>query len=139
MKETYMQEGGFDSFLIKFSADGTKIWEKFPEIDSVTCLGLDRSGNVYAGTGYGDILKYSPEGKELWRHNISTEDAEGIINAVAVDSEGNVYAGGSTWDSLFGENAGETDAFIVKIALDKTNIWKKQWGGGGMTLSMVWQ
>jgi len=127
----YAGGGGHNPFMTKFSPDGTKIWEKFPEIDSIICLALDKSGNVYAGTSYGDILKYSPEGKELWRHNISTEDAEGQIQALAVDSEGNIYAGGTTWDSLFGENAGETDAFLVKIAPDKTHVWEKQWGGGG--------
>lgn len=124
--------GGQSSFIMKFSPDGTKIWEKFPEVDSVSCLTLDKAGNVYAGVSSGDILKFSPEGKELWRHNISTEDAEGQINALAVDSEGNIYAGGYTWDDLFETNAGETDAFLVKIAPDKTHIWEKQWGGGGM-------
>lgn len=118
---------------MKFSPDGSKIWEKFPEVDSITCLTIDKYWNVYAGTSYGDILKFSPEGKELWHHNISTEDAEGQINALAVDSEGNIYAGGKTgeWDDLFGENAGGRDAFLVKIAPDKTHIWEKQWGGTG--------
>ena len=116
---------------MKFFADGAKIWEKFPEVDSVSCLALDNSGNVYAGVSSGDILKFSPEGKELWHYNISTEDAKGIINALAVDSEGNVYAGGKTGYNLFQENAGGTDAFLVKIAPDKTHVWAKQWGGGG--------
>ena len=123
--------GGDNPFIMKFSPDGTKIWEKFPEVDSVLCLALDNSGNVYAGTGYGDILKFSPEGKELWHYNISTEDAEGEIKALAVDSEGNIYAGGTTWGSLFEENAGGTDAFLVKIAPDGAHVWKKQWGGKG--------
>ena len=116
---------------MKFSPDGSKIWEKFPEVVSVLCLALDKAGNVYAGTGYGDILKFSPEGKELWHHNISTENAEGQINALAVDSEGNIYAGGLAWNDLFGESAGGSDAFLVKIAPDKTHIWEKQWGGTG--------
>ena len=131
MRAIYIQGGGWNPFVMKFSPDGSKIWEKFPEVVSVLCLALDKAGNVYAGTGYGDILKFSPEGKELWHHNISTEDAKGQIKALAVDSEGNVYAGGYTWDDLFGTNAGETDAFLVKIAPDKTHIWEKQWGGGG--------
>ena len=118
--------------MMKFSPDGSKIWEKFPEVDSVSCLALDKAGDVYTGTGYGDILKFSPEGKELWHHNISTENAEGQINALAVDSEGNIYAGGLAWNDLFGESAGGSDAFLVKIAPDKTHIWEKQWGGGGM-------
>ena len=117
--------------MMKFSPDGSKIWEKFPEVDSVSCLALDKAGDVYTGTGYGDILKFSPEGKELWHHNISTEDAKGQINALAVDSEGNIYAGGLAWNDLFGESAGGSDAFLVKIAPDKTHIWEKQWGGTG--------
>lgn len=129
---SYVGGGGSNPFIMKFSPDGTKIWEKFPEVDSVFCLALDNSGNVYAGSSAGDILKFSPEGKELWHHNISTEDAEGEIQALAVDSDGNIYAGGIAWNNLFGESAGESDAFLVKIALDKTHVWEKQWGGGGM-------
>ena len=116
---------------MKFSPDGSKIWEKFPEGYSCSCLAIEKAGNGYAGVSSGDILKFSPEGKELWHHNISTENAEGKINALAVDSEGNIYAGGLAWHDLFGESAGGSDAFLVKIAPDKTHIWEKQWGGTG--------
>ncbi len=116
--------------LIKFDKDLNELWrEELPEDGlNVDALSIDNSENIIAGMRNGDILKFSPEGKELWHHNISTEDAEGQINALAVDSEGNIYAGGYTWDDLFETNAGETDAFLVKIAPDKTHIWEKQWG-----------
>ncbi|HPS29219.1 MAG TPA: SBBP repeat-containing protein [bacterium] len=133
--------GNSQALLIKFSANGDIIWTNYlneKESNSGTyALALDKDNNIYAADNSessgikGNITKFSPDGKELWHHNISTEDAEGVINALAVDSEGNVYAGGSTWGSLFGENAGETDAFLVKIAPDKTHVWEKQWGGSG--------
>jgi len=126
------------AFLIKFSESGEKIWTNYlneKESNSGTyALALDKNNNIYAADNSassgvkGNITKFSPEGKELWHHNISTEDAEGQINALAVDSEGNIYAGGYTWDDLFETNAGETDAFLVKIAPDKTHVWEKQWG-----------
>ena len=120
--------------LIKFDNDLNELWrDELPEEGlNVDALSLDNNGSIVAGMRNGEIIKFSPDGKELWHHNISTEDAEGIIKALAVDSEGNVYAGGMTWGSLFGENAGETDAFLVKIAPDKIHVWEKQWGGGGM-------
>ena len=126
--------GGGDVFnLIKISSDGKEIWRKInDDANWFQVLAIDLAGNIYGGKINGDITKFSPEGKELWHHNISTEDAKGEIKALAVDSEGNIYAGGLAWNDLFGESAGGSDAFLVKIAPDKTHIWEKQWGGGGM-------
>ena len=121
--------GGWNSFVMKFSSDGTKIWEKFPGVDSILGLTLDNSGNIYAGTMYGDILKFSSNGDEkIIYNNFSNEHGETSVFALTIDSEGNLFAGGMTQVDLFTENNGETDAFLVKIAPDGTHIWEKQWG-----------
>ena len=118
-------------FVMKFKSDGTKIWEQFPEFDDIYSLALDEEENVYVSYRY-EIVKYSTDGKELQRYNISDE-VQGItgIYALTIDSKGNIYAGGYTSFSLFADNAGKTDAFLVKIAPDGTQLWGKQWGGSG--------
>ncbi len=123
--------------IYKFSPDGAKIWEIFPSIDNgkILTLTLDKYNNLFIGSDdkIVDIVKYSDQGKELQNYNISGDASNPTtsytsINALVVDSEGNIYAGGSTSGSLFAENAGNSDAFLVKIAPDGTQLWGKQWG-----------
>ena len=127
----YVMGGYGDAlFIMKIAPDGTKIWEQFPEFDDLYSLTLDTAQNVYVSYRY-EIVKYSADGKELQRYNISDDVQGGItgIYALTVDSKGNIYAGGNTEFSLFADNAGKTDAFLVKIAPDGTQLWGKQWGG----------
>lgn len=117
-------------FVIKFAPDGTKIWEQFPELETMNSLAVDKSNNIYIVGGVNKsskIIKYSMEGKSLWINDVD----EGTIVTLGVDSIGNVYAGGYTYTSLFAENNGKMDAFLMKIALDGTPLWGKQWGDEG--------
>ena len=113
-------------FIMKFASNGTKLWELFPE-EGVRALAVDSEGNIYVG--HNIIIKYSPDGKEMQRYDFSSTQTPDITT-LAVDSEGNIYAGGFTWGNLFADNAGNIDAFLVKIAPDGTQLWGKQWGGG---------
>ena len=120
--------------IFKFASDGTKVWEIFPELKNgdITTLALDKSDNIYIGIIRGEendpnIIKYSADGKKLQSYNI-LGDSSCSINTLAIDSEGNLYAGGSTSKSLFSDNEGDTDAFLVKMAPDGTELWGKQWG-----------
>ena len=120
--------------IYKFSPDGTKLWEIFPDLEKISTLTLDNSNNVYIGVSKGDrnddyIVKYSDQGKLLQSYNIAENSSkETSIRALAVDSNGNIYAGGYTYESLFADNVGNRDAFLVKIASDGTQFWGKQWG-----------
>ena len=123
--------------VAKFSPDGTKLWEIFPDLENgkISTLKVDKFNNVYIGFESGtenntNIIKYSDQGKELQRYNIST-DSSCSTRTLVIDSEGNIYAGGYTYDSLFADNAGKRDAFLVKIAPDGTLLWTKQWGSSG--------
>ena len=124
--------------VAKFSPEGTKIWEIFPDLENgnISTLKLDKFNNVYLGISRGKetdpiLIKYSNQGKELQRYNISNSSRETNVVDVAVDSEGNIYAGGFTYDNLFADNAGKVDAFLAKIAPDGTQLWGKQWGSEG--------
>lgn len=124
----YIGEGGYPPYLIKFAPDGTKIWEESSEFNVITSLALDLQQNAYISYN-GEILKYSTDGKEMQRYNISSSST--YIEELFVDSEGNIYAGGNTYENLFAEKAGNIDAFLVKLAPDGTQLWGKQWGSKG--------
>lgn len=123
----YVSGRSYDSFVIKFAPDGTKIWEQLPEFGNIFSLTLDSQQNVYISFK-NEIIKYSTEGKKLQNYKISDANE---IDDLAVDSEGNIYAVGDTYDSWFADNAGNVDAFLVKLAPDGTQLWGKQWGGKG--------
>lgn len=123
----YVAGNTYDSFVVKFAPDGTKIWEQLPEFGNIFSLTFDSQQNVYISYN-NEIIKYSTEGKKLQSYKISDASE---INDLTVDSEGNIYAVGGTYDSLFAENAGVNDAFLVKLAPDGTQLWGKQLGSKG--------
>ena len=132
--------GYSNPFILKLSSSGTKIWEVVPKFEEahIRTHTLDESNNVYVGIydeyneNIGDIIKYSKDGKELQRYNISNKSTnETRVKTLAVDQEKNIYAGGRTSMNLFSENVGKDDAFLVKISPDGTILWSKQWGSKG--------
>ena len=131
----YISGGTHVTFVMKFAPDGTKIWEQFPEFDLISSLVLDSQQNVYICRN-NEIVKYSSDGKKLQSYKFldeSTSDPAKStnINVLAVDSEGNLYAGAYTYLDLFADNTGKTDAVLVKFAPDGTRLWGKQWGTEG--------
>ena len=48
-----------------------------------------------------------------------------------VDSSDNVIITGYVEGILFGTNQGNNDAFVVKYSTTGTQLWAKQFGGGG--------
>ena len=125
----YISGGTSESYYImKFASNGTKIWEQISTFGQISSLALDAEKNVYvAHRSSGEIIKYSTNGNELKQYNIPNSTSN-QLNTISIDSEGNIYAGGYTMGTLFAENAGSLDAFLVKLAPDGTQQWGKQWG-----------
>ena len=121
---------GSGSMMVKFSPNGEKIWENIVAIDAVSFIAKDVFGNIYIAGNHGDILKYTKDGEELWKHNISTENTEAEIKSIVVDSQGNIYVGGRTNGDLFEALSGSYDAFLVKLNPDLVHVFEKQWGTG---------
>lgn len=151
--------GQSDAFLVKFNADGTRIWATYyggAGYDAAVDCAVDGSGNVYlAGTtlsttgiadgghqnthGGGErdafLVKFSPDGLRLWATYLGgsgTENAHGC----AVDVAGNVFLCGSTYStSDIASNghqnalAGTDDAFLVKFDAAGTRLWGTYYGG----------
>ena len=76
-------------------------------------VGVETSRNV------GFLAKFAPDGTHLWSRALSNPAGESRVNAVAVDSIGNVIAVGFFGSGGFGDgtnapSTGSTDAFVAK-------------------------
>jgi len=101
--------GGADGFIIKFNSSGVQQWvEQFGTIGTDECKGiaLDNNQNVYCAgrtngnlaaatpTGMnGFVIKFNSSGVQQWVKQVEVLNSE--ILGIAVDSDGNVYSGGS--------------------------------------------
>jgi hypothetical protein len=120
------ESGGYDSFLIKYDAAGTKIWARqFGSSlhEGTTGLAVDPFGNVVT-SGYTEgalegpdlgawdsfIRKYDGSGNVLWTRQFGSA-AFDAARGVATDNLGNVYATGYVHASL-GITKG--DVFVQK-------------------------
>ena len=120
--------GFWDSFLVKFDANGNRLWATYygGMFDNGNSVATDAAGNVYlAGTTtdstgiasggfqntfgggldllYGDayLVKFDANGNRLWATYYGGSGDE-IGNSVATDAAGNVYLAGLTgsYDSI---------------------------------------
>lgn len=108
-----------DLFVVKYSADGKKLWEVrydspfettnalYPMHDKGNAIRLDSQGNVIVagissgeGAGYSNydwvVLKISPAGQVLWTSRLAGPAKAGdVARGLAVDANNNIYVTGS--------------------------------------------
>jgi hypothetical protein len=124
--------GSTDIFLAKYDSEGLMLWTRQWGTDRHEFDGevtTDGFGNAFVvnsaishdgaitGNGAGDVYvtKVDPAGNLLWTHQFGTEAFEGGRD-IAADLAGNVYVIGETRGGSLGAiNAGQDDAFLVKI------------------------
>ena len=123
------------------AADGTPIWTNYyngtgQAQDGVTAMALDNNGNVYV-TGYSDgagtgrdfaTIKYSGSGTALWtnRFNGPGNDYD-YPNALAVDAGGNVYVGGTSYNSA----GGSYNYATIKYSTAGMPVWTNYYSSPG--------
>ena len=71
------------------------------------------------------IAKYNADGNLLWDRQLGSNEYD-YSQAVATDSNGNVYLSGGTNGALEGGNAGLNDAWVAKYDPDGNLLWTKQ-------------
>ncbi len=143
--------GGYDAFIVKFDSAGTRAAVQTrllgtAQNDSSEAITMDASGNIiiagYTGgtlagttnTGLYDLFvaKYDQSVTQLWisqRGSIDDDQAWDL----AVDSSGNVFVAGGTYNGLDGfanpDSTGFTsDLFIVKYSASGAWQWTRQAG-----------
>jgi hypothetical protein len=148
--------GESDGFVAMLDATGEIVWAtRFgdaPNHQAGTGVAFDRQGNVIL-TGWfkgeldlGDpdlpsqgesdlfVAKLTPAGDVLWRRTARSTNAAKPLG-VAVDGAGNVFVTGSfRSDIQIGattySNAGDKDAFLIKLDDNGMPLWSKRFGDG---------
>jgi hypothetical protein len=140
-----ISNGGIgDGFLVKYNADGTKIWTRlfgtnqsdFPlsaktgPDGSVYVTGFTTGslGGVINGTSDVFLIKYSPTGTKLWTKQFGSTGIDGAYS-ITIGLDGSLYLTGSTDGSIDRQsNSGESDVFLTKYTQDGTQVWTKLLG-----------
>ena len=118
-----------DGYITKFDTNGNSLWTQpwaTPTAASVSDIGLDSQGNVYAvgqtagslfaplvgGDTNSVIAKYDTNGNLI--SGIQYGAYSGL-SSIAVDTQDRLYLAGGTTISLFGPCAGGEDIFIQRL------------------------
>ncbi len=134
--------GAYDGFLARYRPDGTRVWIRqfgTANYDYSFKVGVDAGGNTYlagrleggtttAGPTDIQVLKFAPNGTQIWRRQFGSSGSE-TVEDIAVDSSGNTYVGGDTDGALQGNtSAGGRDAFLARYSPDGAQAWVRQFG-----------
>ncbi len=141
------------ALLIKFDSEGQKQWlSSFGGFmhDNFVKIAVDPSGNIYAvcqsastdgdlagapSEMNGAVVKYSPDGSLLWKTLVGGSGYDDPLS-ICCDSSGCVLVGkfnvkNSMSDGTFAghHNAGDFDAYVVRINSSGAVQWTKTFGG----------
>ena len=144
--------GSGDTFLTKYSADGTKAYTKllgsstnYFDVDNLSALTSGLDGSIYvSGRTYGALdgqtnsggadaflTKYSADGTKVWTKLLGSSGSENN-HALTTGLDGSIYVSGYTTGALDGQtNSGSNDAFLTKYSADGTKAWTKLLGSTG--------
>lgn len=150
--------GQFDAFLVKFDAEGDRIWATYyggESVDVAYHCAVDVSGNVYitgetnsadgiASAGHQNesggsfdafLVKFDGSGTRIWGTYYGGPSLDGALSCTT-DGDGNVYLTGVAQsteniaaDGFQNENNGNYDAFLVKFDAAGSRIWGTYYGG----------
>lgn len=120
---------GSTAVISKYNTSGTLQWQKylaniiFPgnSQSSVLDLDVDSSGNTYLAISGSVIAKYNTSGTLQWQKQLSSGSQNGYIQYISVDSLGNIYVAGQSY------NSGEFVSKILIIKCDSNGdiLWQK--------------
>ncbi len=84
-------------------------------------LETDTTGNDYA------VVKYDKNGRKMWAQKYNGPgNGDDYVNAITVDSFGNVYVTGESYDKLSG-----SDYATLKYDKDGNEVWLRRYNGPG--------
>ncbi|MGB8508693.1 MAG: SBBP repeat-containing protein, partial [Pyrinomonadaceae bacterium] len=121
---------------------GAVSWQKFydgpqHQADYDPFVAIDSAGNTYVAATSGDAtsgntdiatIKYSPTGEKLWAVNFAGPgNYKDWANAIKVDSQGNAYVTGVSWEGSFAGS--EYDAVTIKYDTNGNQQWVRYYNG----------
>ena len=139
--------GEYETFLTKYSADGTKVWTRLIGAegwDKAYGLTVGLDGSIYiAGDAQGSfdglsrlgmqsgfLVKYSAEGVKTWVRLNGATQGESSVAALTTGLDGSVYMSGWIKNGALEGNtysgALNYDAFLVKYDSSGQKLWAKQ-------------
>lgn len=145
----------YDTFVAKLDSSGNLIWNTFlggTGQDTAAAIALDSSGNIYV-TGssraswgqpvnsYADddafVAKLDSGGHLLW-NTFMGETYSDYANAVATDTQGNVYVGGFSYGKWGTNNprsyVASQEGWVAKLTGEGALVWNSFLGGTGFDL-----
>jgi uncharacterized delta-60 repeat protein len=137
---SYGSSSHYDYATTKYDADGTEQWVARYNgpgnyNDTPRAVAVDASGDIYVtGYSYGAgtscdyaTIKYDSDGIEQWvaRYNGSGNDND-LVFAMAVDSAGNVYVTGESYDDY-----SRLDYKTIKYDTNGRQLWIATYNGTG--------
>ena len=149
---------GYDenTFIAKYDANGNILWVQQPTLKGYYCsatyrsVAVDAKGNSYVAGGFHDtislgsvtlrnkdnsdafLVKYDVNGNLVWAKQsfAASPSSSGYIDAVTIDSTGEIYASGTFADTItFGSITLKNKSFgvfLVKYDSSGNVIWAKQ-------------
>lgn len=125
---------------IKYNTSGVQQWRKeydnFSGADIAYAIAVDTAGNVYVTGASHDgsvnqlnyvTIKYNPVGTQLWVKEYDNFGGDDAAYALAVDSMGNVYVTGASWDG----SIDEADYVTIKYNAAGTQQWLAEYDNFG--------
>jgi hypothetical protein len=158
--KTQASKGGFDYWIVKLDASGTKQWDKTfgGSADDFLLSATQTSDGGYliggnsdsgisgdktqAGKGASDfwVLKLDATGTKVWDKSFGGSNTD-ALNSVAQTSDGGYILGGHSYSGISGDKTqaskGDSDFWIVKLNASGTKLWDKAFGGTGFDESRV--
>lgn len=142
--------GVSDLFVTKYDASGNRLYTRLLGATGMATNGFavatDVGGNVYV-TGYTNgglggnsvtgstdvfLSKLDPNGNWLYTKQLGVSGTNTYGNAVATDSNGNIYVSGTTHAGLDGNSlTGWSDFFLIKFDAAGNKLYTKQLGVSG--------
>lgn len=130
-----------DAYVRVYDPHGDVLWAEqfgFTDHDEATGVAFDADDNVIvvgyvrgnlggvpSGESDAFVRKYSPSGTVLWTRQFGTAGFD-TAQAVATDSDGNIFVVGDTTGNLAGEVPEIVDAFVRKYDSFGNALWTRQ-------------